>query len=224
MTQDINLLNPDLLPPPQRLSVRGMGVVLGATVVLSAVFSVGWLMDAHDARLAHAAAAKRHQASRDAIVQALAAVKPAQAAPMIEQEIAALQLQLATRRAQFEKLNEGLLEPGRRYSNLMRLLAQQTPVGIWLTDVEIDREVTVSGYALKAPVLRDWMERVASAPYFAGMPPGTLRAERERVLPGNMTPVTVADGLNPGAASTGSVDRLRFRLGTGALSANRTGS
>lgn len=227
MTQDINLLNPDLFPAPQRLSLRGMGVVLAAAVVLSGIFSGWWLMQADDARLAHAAAAKRHQTSRDAMTQALAAVKPAQPAAVIEQEIALLQGQLTARRVQFDKLNEGLLDPGRRYSSLMRLLALQTPTGIWLTEVEIDREVTVSGYALQAPVLRDWMDRISTAPYFAGMPPGTLRAERERVALGSLAPVSVA-GAAPApaaaAAAAGAGDRLRFRLGTGALGATRAGS
>lgn len=211
MTQNINLLNPALLPRPEPLPVRRMAWLLALAAAGCALWA-GWqARQAWQQREAHAVAEQAYRAEREALARAIAALPRAASANALAQQAAALEARLSRQQEQLQQLAQGRLEPARRHSALLRLLASDTPAGIWLTEVQAGPEpVRLQGQALQAPALRDWMLRLGQAPYFEGRALEHLQAER---LPAEAASASAAAGAAPLPA------RLKFQLATGATPA-----
>lgn len=213
MAQNINLLNPALLPRPEPLPVRRMAWLL-ALAALGCALWAGWQMrQAALQRQAHAAAEQAYRAEREALARAIAALPPALSANALAQQAAALEARLSRQQEQLQQLAQGRLEPARRHSALLRLLASDPPAGIWLTEIQAGPEpVRLQGQALQAPALRDWMQRLGQAPYFEGRPLEHLQAERLQAEAASAS-ASAAAGAAPLPA------RLKFQLASGAAPA-----
>lgn len=208
MAQNINLLNLALLPKPGPLSAQRLlgisGLVVAACVILAWQLS----RSAEAQRTAHAAAASRYQAEREALRQQIAAAPPSLKPETLADEAARLQALIAGQQQLLDQLKEGLLDAPRRHSALLRLLAAETPTGVWLSGLETSHDaVMLEGQALQAPALRDWVSRLSQAEYFEGRPLEQLHAER---LP--------PQGGGGPAQAAALPARLKFQIGTAARS------
>lgn len=202
MAQNINLLNPALLPRPEPLPPRRMAGLLALAALGCALWAGLALRQAALQRQAHAAAEQAYRAERAALAREIAAQPQPASAETLAQQAATLEARIARQQEAVQQLAQGRLEPARRHSALLRLLASDTPAGIWLSEVQAGPEpVRLQGHALQAPLLRDWMLRLDQAPYFEGRPLAQLQAER--------LPAEAAAGAPLPA-------RLKFLLATGA--------
>lgn len=207
MAQNINLLNLALLPKPGPLPAQRLLGLSGLAV--AACLALSWQLSrtAEAQRTVHAAAAARYQAEREALRQQIAAAPPALKPEALADEAARLQARIAGQQQLLDRLQEGLLDAPRRHSALLRLLAAETPPGIWLSGLEASNgTLTLEGQALQAPALRDWVSRLSQAAYFAGRPLEQLQAERQ-------PPQSAAAGPAPAVTLPA---RLKFQLGTAA--------
>lgn len=206
MVQHINLLNPALLPkagplPPQRL----LGLCAAATLACLAL-SGGLSYASRAARAEHASAAARYQAERTGLLQQLASVPVARKPEALAEEAKRLADELTNQQQWLERLQAGRLEPAVRHSALLRLLATQTPAGVWLSALQVDSaKVQLEGQALQASAVRDWVSGLNQSPYFEGRPLDQLKVER----------------LAPEAGDGGGARpaRVKFQLGTTATAA-----
>lgn len=202
MAQNINLLNPALLPQPGPLSAQRLAVIGGAAVLVGAVLSVGLVSLDRADRAAHAAAARRFQAERDSLQQGLAALPPVRTAEALAQDVTRLEAERDRLEQLHARLQEGHLAPAQRHGALLRLLAGTPHPGLRLTGLQAGTgRVLLEGQALQAPAVRDWVTGLNRAPYFEGHPLQWLQLAQ-------------AASQGEGAAAEAAAGRLQFQLGT----------
>lgn len=170
MRQQINLVNPALLPPKPFFQFRSMMIALAVIVV-----SLSVMVAAFQAKVA--------------AYQAIAEVA-AQRVTVKQQRVKTLETQLAQRqkdpqaaasllKAQAEQMQlhqiasslarGGMLDEGQSYAGYLNALARQPNRGVWLTRIEFHgARMLLEGMAMSAEDIPPYLTRLQSLPEFSG--------------------------------------------------------
>lgn len=170
MKQQINLVNPALLPPKPFFQFRSMMIALAVIVlalsVMAALFSAKVaayreLADAAGQRLA----AKQLRVKELEGQIAQRQKDPQVAAALVKAQAEQIQLrQIAASLAQ-----GGLQEDGKPYSRLLEALAQKPSRGVWLTRIEFrGPRMLLEGMAVSAEDMPPYLAQLQALPEFAG--------------------------------------------------------
>jgi Tfp pilus assembly protein PilN len=181
--QQVNLLNPSLLPKRETFSARHIAV--WSIVVFVAMAAIGWWATGEIRSLRRVVAEHAARHAEEAALAAVPRLPGGEVAPT-QQEVAALeqslrdrQSLLAARQGARDGLKRGLAGPDAGPSAVLRLMAATVPVSAWLTEVRVagDR-IDIAGKALDAAAVDDWLERLRSSGFLAPAPVPGVRVER----------------------------------------------
>lgn len=170
MTQQINLVNPELIPTqavfPLKSVMQALGfIALGlGLLVWFAQYQVGQLQ--HEAE----ASQRRLLAQQERITRLSNLVGQRKSNP----EVAAQLLEIQNEQAALKQINELLHTGGtpgaaNGYSNHLYGLAQQTTPGVWLTGLAFhNNQMSLEGMALNADVLPSYLNVLQKVPSIKG--------------------------------------------------------
>lgn len=180
MSQQINLLTPILLAPRRYLSAA---TLLQATALLlvAGVATALWLHQRdRAAQQRHQVLLSQHEAERQQLLVARAALPAPQDAAALQQQLQALQDGNAARMALLRTLgSESDEQAGRRHSDLLALVARTLPDVAWLGELRYaPGRVELAGGTLDTAQLRPWLGRLAAHPLLGGQQLSALRVER----------------------------------------------
>lgn len=170
MSQQINLYNPALFPRRDWLSVRIVGSVLLAllVVVLLAAVMLGVELYGANKKLA---VLNQSVSSRDAAVKAMqASIRPKHPDPRLQAEVERTTAAVGRMQRALQLLEQGGLGEAGGFSPYMQAFARETLDGVWLTgfNVGADGEFALRGRALKADSVSVYLKRLQGEPALAG--------------------------------------------------------
>ena len=163
--QELNLIDPRLLPRRHLLSGARVLAVAVAGLLLAAVhYGV------------------ERQRLQDAMLAAGMTPQPEDATPPADDGDAEMQARIAQRQALHDMLSKADRLP-RDSASTLRAVIQALPETIWLTEVDMvgAQGVRIAGGATDPVALRGFAERLAQVDVLRGMPIETLRVEPEAV-------------------------------------------
>lgn len=211
MPQQINLSTPVLLVEKRYFSAQAMLQTLVALVVLGGALTAYGVASLRSAT-AQMRATTSAQAPELATLRAALATAPAEGSvKQLEQDLVAVQGQLAERSEALAELRRGVLPPGFGHSDRLKLVAASIPESAWVTEVLADpSRIEVRGFTHDPAALNLWLGRMAQSPLMSGQ---TLRKVRVEAVG------AAAAGARPaiGAAAVASTGRpvWSFVLGSG---------
>lgn len=168
MSQEINLLNPALLPKRDLFVFRYVAPAAGGAFLLVAcLFGLVryQLMQAQQAQVAAATRLDSAQKDLKAVQDALAARK---SDPAIEQALTQLRA-VVKQRAEVLQLARGLETEGGSVAELMRGFARQRIDGVWLTGFSVGGSgIDIRGRLIDPGMLPTYIRRLNGEPAFRG--------------------------------------------------------
>lgn len=179
MAQQINLHRPILLKPKllfsataiaQATAVFSIAVVLGCIWVSARVKS--FKQDSLDTE-------QRYTQERDRLVAALALL-PASGSDVnaLQQQLKSLQDALDQQRLSFKDRNLGRTIGDRRYSALLKLVADTVPPPIWITEMTMSIErLEITGMTLDPNALQAWSKHLSAHPLLQGLRLAAVKVE-----------------------------------------------
>lgn len=170
MKQQINLVNPALLPPKPFFQFRSMMIAL-AVIVLALSVMAGVFRAQVSAYRALADAAGQRLAAKQLRVKELEGQiaqrqkDPQVAAALVKAQAEQIQLrQIAASLAQ-----GGLQDDGKPYSRYLNALAQKPSRGVWLTRIEFHGpRMLLEGMAVNAEDMPPYLAQLQALPEFSG--------------------------------------------------------
>lgn len=170
--QQVNLLNPALLPVRQKFSARQLFIWIA--LATGALAAVGWWtsgqMSALRGEIAAEQARPRPQAEPGPTALQVAS---------LEQSLKAVRAKLDARRAALDGLRRGMAGPGGGPAGVMRRLAETIPSTVWLQDVNVNAaRIDLKANALEPSAVEGWLERLRAGGFLADRPASTLRLDR----------------------------------------------
>lgn len=170
MTQHVNLYNPLFEKKDQPLSLRTMGIALGAIALgLTGLYTYAVVTTRSAERLtgqlAEQLAVQRDQMAKLATLPARIPDKALQA------EVARLDMEVRSRQSTLQALNAGELGNTAGFSEFFAALGRGAVPGIWLTSVTIGEsgnELIVHGRALRADLMPSFLRGLNSEPVMRG--------------------------------------------------------
>ncbi len=208
MSQQINLLSPDLRQKRELVAADKLGVaalalalLVGGAVVLSA--NSARIKERHSQeQQARVLSAKEQLA---ALAKELAARKPNDKLAL---ELAAAIGQLKGREEVMSYLERGGLGSTTGFAQFLRGFARQAPNGLWLTGFSLGeggRDMEIHGRMLSPAALPDYINRLKSEAAFQGRSFASLDIHRAE-----------ADKAKPGVAATAPPKYIEFALSSSA--------
>jgi hypothetical protein len=181
--QQINLLNPALLPKRESFSARH--IVVWAVVAFLAMSALGWWATLETRTLRRVVAEHAAQHARDSALAAVPRLPGGEVAPTA-QEVAALEQALRAKQSLLEArlgardvLKRGLAGKDAGPSAVLRLIATTMPPSAWLAEVRVaGGRIDIAGRALDAASVDGWLERLRSSGFLATKPMPAVRLER----------------------------------------------
>ena len=177
MSQQINLFNPIFRKQKKYFSSVTMLQALGIIVLASALLAI-------DAAFRMRALANQAAATESLLAarqQRLTGVKvqfaPRQKSPALATEIVAAQEELAMLRNATATVQRGGFGDSAGFSSYFRAFARQSIPGLWLTDVKVasgGAAIGIQGNVLQAPLVPQYMGRLAQEPVMKGKTFATL--------------------------------------------------
>lgn len=213
MTQQINLFNPIFRKQKKYFSsvtmVQALAIICGACALLAidAAFRTRALTT--QAAATEALLAARQQRLTEVKVQ----FAPRQKSATIAAEIAAAQEELAMLQNATATVQRGGFGDTVGFSPYFRAFARQSIAGLWLTDVKVasgGAAIGIQGNALQAPLVPQYMGRLAQEPIMKGKTFATLALTAVTPPQVALAPGTAAQAT-PGAALT-TPAYLKFSL------------
>lgn len=100
---------------------------------------------------------------------------------VISDEITALQAQIDDRKALVERINQLFIDADDGFSEIFETLAQTNLPNLWLTGVELNQNgsVEISGTALDAMLVPQYMQLITQASSLASLNSGTVELTRD---------------------------------------------
>ena len=219
MTQQINLFNPIFRKQKKYFSsvtmVQALAIICGACTLLAvdAAFRTRALNT--QAAATEALLAARQQRLTDVKVQ----FAPRQKSATIVAEIVAAQQELAMLQNASATVQRGGFGDTAGFSPYFRALARQSIDGLWLTDVKVSSggaAIGIQGNALQAPLVPQYMGRLAQEPVMKGKDFATLAltavAAPQVVASASATPQLVPGGVAAPAVAPAAPAYLKFSL------------
>ena len=200
MRQQINLVNPALLPPKPFFQFKSMMIslvlIMGFLGLLALLFKWGL-----EANLASSALIEQKLVARQESVKKLEEqVAQRKKDPGLEARVKMLQAEQARLKRMVLMLRQGgMTEEVRSQANVLYALARHPAKGVWLTQVELHgNQVSLEGAAVEAAAIPAYLSQIMSLPEFKGQ-----RFERFEL--GSLRPQAGQSESLPGKA-------LAFRL------------
>ncbi|MFT3734141.1 MAG: hypothetical protein QM776_03815 [Rhodocyclaceae bacterium] len=176
MSQQINLVNPALLPPKPFFQFNSMMLSLAVMVVVLAAFSVLVFSQVATYEREAVLAAQRVTAKQALLGQLEQGSTKRAASPQMMAEQSAAEAesqrlqQLAGQLAQL-----GTQQPARSRAGMFMALAERPANGVWLTAIDVNGDrIALDGMTLSAAHLPVWLEQIKQTPAFLGQRFGGL--------------------------------------------------
>lgn len=170
MSQQINLLNPDLRIH-WKLTAAWMGWGLAAALVV-VIATFGILR--YQVNVLSAEAARSEQklkAESERLTKLAAEAGQRQSSKLLEEEVRRMEALLASRQEVMETLRSGALGNTDGYSDYLRAFARQSLSGLWLTGFSITgagHALAISGRILQAELVPTYIRRLNQEPALKG--------------------------------------------------------
>ena len=210
MTQQINLFNPIFRKQKKYFSSVAMVQALAIICVACALLAIdaAYRMRALTVQAAatEALLATRQQRLTEAKVQ----FAPRQKSATLGAEIVAAQEELAMLKNAAATLQRGGFGDTAGFSPYFRALARQSIEGLWLTDVNVasgGATIGIQGNALQAPLVPQYMGRLAQEPVMKGKSFATLAISTVTA-----PQVVLVGGVAPPAVARATPSYLKFSL------------
>ena len=210
MTQQINLFNPIFRKQKKYFSsvamVQALAIICVACALLATDAAYRMRALTVQAGATDALLAARQQKLTEAKVQ----FAPRQKSTTLGAEIVAAQQELAMLQSASATVQRGGFGDTVGFSPYFRAFARQSIDGLWLTDVKVaagGASIGLQGNALQAPLVPQYMGRLAQEPVMKGKAFATLAIST--VAPSN---VVLVGGAGPAAAAPATPSYLKFSL------------
>lgn len=191
MSQQINLLNPDLRATHRRLTAARMGWGLAAALVV-VIAAFGILRYQVNALGAEAARSEQKlRVESDRLTKFTAEAGRRQSSKLLEEEVRRMEALLASRQEVMETLRGGALGNTDGYSDYMRAFARQSISGLWLTGFSITgagHALVISGRVLQAELVPTYIRRLNQEPALKGKQFDALAMSQPRETPAKGAP------------------------------------
>ena len=208
MSQEINLLNPALLPKQDPFLFRHVTVAAGAALLIVLLLSgLGryQLMSAQQSQAASAAGLAAAQAELKTLQDSLAARRND---PAIEQELVQLRA-IVKQRGDVLSLARGLEVEGGSVATVMQGFARQRVEGVWLTGFSVGPSgFDIRGRLIDPAMLPAYIRRLNVEPAFRGRQFAAL--DMHGVVP--QPPAATSNGAPPPVAPPGPTRYTEFAL------------
>lgn len=180
MAQQINLLDPALMPRPDALSaVRGL-MAAGAVLLLSGVAAAA-LQWAAAADAGKASVSQQQLAAQRAKAGSIADTQALQA------QIAQLRAMEASQRRVRSQIDDGPAGRGEGYAAFFAALSRQAHPALWITGFAVSADghgLELSGRMLDSAALPDYLRHLNAEPLFKGRPFAALDLKAVDPSPG----------------------------------------
>ena len=189
MVQQINLLTPILLKPKRYFSALAMAQALGLLLVAGLIFWAWLSLQARQATAdfmtAQARSAQEQQRLAQALIDLPRSLNSAQMTQQTTQQLAQLDQDNKQQQQLANALNGGLAPAGARHSDVLRVLAQSVPAGIWLSELRWQAgadsqhgSLMLSGATLSPAALQQWLQSLGRQALLAPLPLATVKLEK----------------------------------------------
>ena len=182
MSQQINLLNPELLTRQDWLDARRMAQLAG-TMLLLILIAYGWTSDRVN-RLGqeHQVVTAELASLKHELDQSLLRHMPRAPGKALQEEVALAEAALRSRQQILEFLRGGGFGKAQGFSGYMEAFARQRVQGLWLTGFSIDdtvSQIRISGRALQPDLVPQYIaglgrESILSGREFAALEMGVV--------------------------------------------------
>jgi Tfp pilus assembly protein PilN len=176
--QQLNLVNPALLPPKPFFQFRSMALALAVLVCVLAAFSA--LIFSRVSMYEQSAALSEQRATVEKAQ--VAALEEKSGKRQISAQVADEQLAVEAEKQRLEVLAGQIAQLGgqlggqpggqqiaRSRADVLYALARRPAEGLWLTGVEVQGErIALDGMALNASAIPVWLAQLQESPVFAG--------------------------------------------------------
>lgn len=177
MSQQINLCNPLFRKQKKYFSALTMAQSLGL-VVLGYFLFYGYLIYQSKALTQQAQQMSRmHDATQRQLTTMATTYAARQPDKLLTDTVTKTEQEVRTRLGLIDLLNQGELGNQTGFSEYFKALSRQTISGLWLTGFEVvgaGNQVSLSGRALQAGLVANWLQRLKTEPKFAGTSFATL--------------------------------------------------
>ncbi|MEC5386083.1 hypothetical protein VVD49_10125 [Uliginosibacterium sp. H3] len=204
MSQQLNLVNPALLPPKPFFQFRSMMLALAVLVGVLVFFSFFITSQVRSFEEAAALSAQRLAAKQTQI----AALEQKSGTRVLSPAVAEEQASVEAEKRRLEELGTQIAQLGglrtvRSRADILFALAQRPATGLWLTGIDIVGErMAFEGMTLQAANLPRWLGELQTLTVFAGQRFGGIEIK----------PVEVVAQSAPAAGQSAGVSVLAFSL------------
>ncbi len=169
MTQQINLINPDLQPRHDWLAFKSVALATGVAAALVTIFSVYATISAGSALSAQQQASERLAAKQQELEGVQATLAARKGDPALDQEIERLKQEVAARREVLRLAEESATTGGAGFADMMRGFSRQAMDGVWLSGFTISGAgIDIRGRLLDPSLLPAYIARLNAEPAFRG--------------------------------------------------------
>ena len=210
MTQQINLFNPIFRKQKKYFSsmtmVQALAIICVACASLAADAAYRMRALTQQAAAGEALLAARQQRLTEVKVQ----FAPRQKSATLGAEIVAAQQELAMLQNAAATVQRGGFGDSLGFSPYFRAFARQSIAGLWLTDVRVTSggaAIGIQGNALQAPLVPEYMGRLAREPVMKGKSFETLAISTV-----GAPPVAPPAGVNAAPSAPATPSYLKFSL------------
>jgi len=192
MSQQINLLNPELRPKVELLTLNH--VALASSLVLMLVLLMaGWGRQREGVEL-HRLGAQEQQmrVAQEQLSQLGAMQASRRISPALERQLAERKAVLESKREVLAALESGDLGQQDGFSNYLGAFARRVPEGLWLTGFDLQeggKQVLLQGRMRTEPLLPQFIQQLEQESLLKGRTFSAL--ELNQVLPDPATPTAV---------------------------------
>lgn len=178
MSQQINLINPQLLKKRYAFGLREMALALGGILAVALAWA-GYLHYQAGGIESQADAMEARQATAQQELDRLSAVASQPVSPLLAERVQAAQTRV-TQGESLMRMIEGTIQTTSvGFSPRMRALALSDAEGVWLNGFTLAPDyVELKGAALNATLLTTYMDRLGKQPPFSGLKFSGLNASQ----------------------------------------------
>lgn len=219
MTQQINLLNPALIRPRDWVSLKNVAVIYAVAILGMYLMYQLSQADLDALQLNRNTAVSKYEAAQVALITSKTKSNKQMNVLEQEQELQTLNKKLEMQNALVASFKYLQADNGHHILDVMQGFASQRVPGVWVTGFKLnafEKNMAVSGRALQAEAVPQFLEQLGKAAVFKGQLFSGLKMQSvtlfEAAAPSGATVSAVSNALSPNppvstAASTVGVTR-----------------
>jgi hypothetical protein len=177
VSQQINLYNPLFRPQKKYFTAAQMALGLLILLVGAAVIYGSARRLSRQIEQRAAESARLSEATRRSLVDATTRFGPRQPSAQLQQQVAQMEEQGASRRQLLDLMGRGELGNTRGFSGYLLALSRQTTPGLWITGFQVvgnGSDMAINGRALQPQLVPEFMGILKREPLLAGQTFATL--------------------------------------------------